>query len=167
MPTKKKVATKKKTNVRSVNEIIKRIKETQEEIFGFQPEVLVNYLPHPEASKFLKDPPEAKHWNKVKFPLTREKALDEMSNYMIFALEKARDHRGLSASRSISKMQAWLWLLKDDEKINWDNYENYGVPILQQICALYKLPFPVDNEEMVNMSRGNKCTPDCESCGRG
>lgn len=56
---------------------------------------------------------------------------------MPFAIEKAMDGRGLSASRSISKMQAWVFALGETDAINWERYADYGRPILRQICERY------------------------------
>lgn len=69
-----------------------------------------------------------------------------MGKYMEFAWDKVADQRGISASRSIEKMQEWAWLLGDDEVVAWCNdlalYPQYGAPILGRICEKYGFPIP-------------------------
>jgi len=65
-----------------------------------------------------------------------------------FGWGKVRNHRGLSADRTILKMKAWLWLLGDDEleafAADYANYPQYGAPILKAICEKYDFPIPED-----------------------
>jgi len=60
---------------------------------------------------------------------------------MPFAWEKANGCRGISASRSLRHMVAWLWLDGQDEFLEkWNDlrdYEYYGKPQLIAICELY------------------------------
>jgi hypothetical protein len=82
---------------------------------------------------------------------------------MAFAWGKARDHRGISASRSVEKMRTWVWLLDDPEITA--NYQNYGAPILRAICERYGFPIP-DGDDMRRMSEGEPCRDGCdEGCG--
>lgn len=98
---------------------------------------------------------------------TDEKVLKAMTDYMDFAVGKAVGHRGLSAGRSIDHYRAWVWLLGDEhfDAIDWENYTNYGAPILAQIAERYDIPVPAD-DDFVNMSKGLPCEPKCYSgCG--
>lgn len=74
-------------------------------------------------------------------PLTEETIIEEMRSYMGFALGKARNERGISASRSVWKYVQWLWVLEDEELLAFaeddDNYPMYGMPVLQKICDKY------------------------------
>lgn len=74
-------------------------------------------------------------------PLTQEAIIEEMRSYMEFALGKAYNERGISASRSVWKYVQWLWVLEDEELLDYaeddDNYPMYGLPILQKICTKY------------------------------
>lgn len=73
-------------------------------------------------------------------PLTREAIIGDMREYMKFALKKARDERGLSASRSAWKYKQWLWVLEDDEfNSDLDNYQDYGLGVLRAINKKYSL----------------------------
>lgn len=71
-------------------------------------------------------------------PLTREKVIAEMQDYIDFAFMKARDQRGISAERSIWKFRKWLWLLEDDEITNF-GYNDYGIALLTRIAEKYGL----------------------------
>ena len=69
---------------------------------------------------------------------TDENIIAKIKDYMDFALGKALNHRGISASRSIEKFTEWLWLLNRPditEKFEEAKYENYGVPQLKVICS--------------------------------
>jgi hypothetical protein len=145
-------------------EIINKIKQHENDMFGFIADDLVIYLPFDKARQFLDrdyiEDVEVK--NKKYEQQSQDKVIGVIRDYMNFALMKAEDHRSLSATRSIEHFKAWVWLLGDEDKIDWDNYRNYGVPILKQICQLYKITFPVDNSCLLNMSLGKKCRKDCD-----
>ena len=97
-------------------------------------------------------------------PLTRTQVLADMKRYMgTFGWDKAMNHRGLSAGRTIEKMRAWAWLLGDEElerKIDETPYPWYGAPILKAICLHLGWPIP-DEPFIVKMMNGERC-PDCE-----
>lgn len=160
--------------MKTIEEIVQRCRDKGEEVFDFTVAALGEYLPFDMVKEFLsedvlKESDIEKKWNEEDYTeLTRENVINDILDYMEFALEKAESHRGLSANRSISRMNAWVWVLGDEDKIDWDNYANYGVPILKQICELYGYDFPMDNKVLVNMSEGRKCKDDCEEgCGKG
>lgn len=148
-------------------EIVARIKEDQgNSQFGFANEVLSIYLPWELAKEFYGPGTEEKSFDEWKRELCKEHVENCIKTYMAeYGWDKAQNHRGLSASRTVEKMRHWLWLLDDDKKINWDNYKNYGCPILKQICELYNLPIP-DSEDLRLMAQGKPCTlKPCLGCG--
>jgi hypothetical protein len=136
-----------------------------EGIFSFGREALIQFVPFDHAKEFLKPEITREEWDKDVTPLNRETVVEQIKDYMTFAWGKVENHRGLSASRSVSKMQAWLWLLGDEGKIDWDNYSQYGAPILSEICKLYGLPIP-DNTFVANMIKGELCGS-YDGCGCG
>ena len=179
--------------VRSPEEVEARIRELLERedkgplgafLVSFELESLVEFLPFENAKRLdvVKEGIGPKRWDRVRKPLTREAVLEAIRDYMPFAVGKALDHRGISANRSVSRMQAWLWLLGDDEKVAWLHYANYGAPILKAICELYgwKLEELMTEiaggspawarrqlERFERMAAGKPCRPDCnEGCGR-
>lgn len=156
---------------RTDQEIVARIKEVEAEgldIFGTEVGDLMNYLPFDLARPWLQYHVTLDQWEKVRQPYTRESVLKEMKDYMSFAVDKATNHRGLSASRSISHYKAWVWLLGDTdfETVDWEAFQNYGCPILALIAETYEIP--VDrSEDFENMVLGRSCRPGCiEGCGR-
>jgi hypothetical protein len=158
--------------MRTPQEIVDRIKKVQpDDMFGFQLGDLLPYLPWEQAKEFLNEEGkkefEGGKW-KYEEP-TKENITKVVREYMEFALGKAENHRGLSAGRSIEHFKAWIWLLGDEDygAINWDEYENYGAPILRQVCERYGIPFPMDNKGLERMSRGLSCREGCdEGCGK-
>ena len=157
------------TEVEAFENIVEAVKkESKLDLFGVTADLLI-YLPYEYAKELLKPEVTEEEWNKKVKPLTRENVIKEMEEYMEFALNKARDHRGISASRSIEHYRMWLFLLKDYETlafINEDrNYQNYGCPMLKKICDKYSFQYP-PIQEMYRMADGLPCVPGCTmGCG--
>lgn len=154
--------------MQNFEKIIARIKETQDDFFNESSDLLI-YLPYIHAKEFLKENYTEEKWSKTVKRLNEEIVISEMKEYMPFALEKASNHRGLSASRSIEHFQNWLFLLGDDELLNFSqqggNYTNYGCPILKKICQKYGFEYP-SSLEMQRMAEGKPCVDNCEEgCG--
>ena len=154
--------------MRTREEIIKELRlPPAGDLFGFRAGVVIAYLDFEKAKEFLNPEVKAEDWKQL--PLIEEVAIVEMREYMDFAWGKVRDHRGISASISVEKMEAWLWLLGDDEtlrKVQQARYENYGAPKLAVVCDRYGFPIP-EEDWARNMIASEKCCPDCEEgCGR-
>lgn len=156
------------TPLRSQQEILDRIEEIKKlDFFGTERSDLALHLLYDNAKEFLKPDVDKESWDRE--VRGRRAVLDEMRDYMTFALGKIEDHRGLSAGRSISHFRAWLWLLNDDELLEFsyvtENYRNYGAPILRRIGEKYGIALP--NESWFeNMSYGLPCKLNCEDgCG--
>jgi hypothetical protein len=138
-------------------------------MFGFEREVWFRYVDFEHAKPLLKPAVKPKDWSGEK--QDDAAVLAEMRDYAAFGWEKIENHRGLSASRTVEKMQAWLWLLgttQADELIRFagvdENYPMYGAPILAAICAAYDFPIP-DNEAVRRMRQGKPCVEGCrEGC---
>ena len=152
--------------MRTQQEIVDRMK-AESSIFAFGSEVLAGYLELEHLRPFCKrDADLADH---KPSPLTSEHVLAEMRGYMEFAWGKALGHRSISASRSVEKFAAWLWLLGDDEMFSFaeadSTYAQYGVPVLKAISVKYGFPFP-DGPAVARMAQGLPCTAGCvEGCG--
>lgn len=157
------------SQVRSQAEIVEHYRATQkDDVLGFTAEALLLFLDAAQFREFSRPDADLSDWDPQE--LTRESVLEIMRQYMVFAWEKACGHRGISASRSIAKMAAWLWLLRDDEMAafatNDANYPQYGVPILKAICDKYDFPIP-DDPAVGRMARGLPCCDDCDAgCGQ-
>lgn len=122
---------------RTQQEIVSRINERQDgDFFGFETRDYAEYLDKEHIKPYLKDGVDPEVWQ------TCEKEPEQqIREYMTFAWEKANGQRGLSASRSIAHMTAWLWLAGEDELATWcddeRNYYYYGKPILERVCDHY------------------------------
>lgn len=152
--------------MKTIEEIIVRCQES-DDFFGFDQEVLLPFLPAEKAKPYLREDADLSGWKQC--PLEAEVVIKQMREYMDFAWGKVEDHRGLSANRSISKMQAWLWLLEDNETLSFaqksSNYPQYGAPILWRICKKYGFAIP-DGDDVANMAQGKPCVYGCEyGCG--
>jgi len=150
--------------MRTREEVIEKMRETIAVPFSFWPQVLAEYLTFEESTPFLKDGADPAGWPDPK-PLTRNSIINEMREYMTFAWDKVRDHRGISACRSVEKMSAWLWLMNDDLDLERFPHEQYGAPRLKAVCDKFGFPVP-NGADLVNMINGEPCEPDCEQgCG--
>lgn len=156
--------------MRTQEEILEKVAEKREpfdDFFGTIRADLIYGLTYENAKPYLTEgaTPET-----FKPTLTDEEVIRAVLEYLDFAWGKATGHRGLSASRSIDHMRAWMWLLGDQEMLDFiesgGNYENYGAPILKRIGDKYGYKGVLD-QFALNMAAGKKCHADCnEGCGR-
>lgn len=151
------------TCTRTQDEIIARFGEISPttDFLGTERTDLLGALDAEHLAPFLKDPEAAKEH-------VPADPLEEIRKYMPFAIEKALGHRGIAASRSVDHMRAWVWLLGDEqyEAIDWEDFPQYGMPILSSIASLLEIDLP-DDERVRRMARGDYCEADgCyEGCG--
>lgn len=151
--------------MRTPEEILARIAEVEaqdDDLFGTERYDLIQALPFDRARPWLKADATAAEWPQS----TEESVRLEAIAYLTFAYGKASGHRGLSASRSLSHYRAWLWLLGILPE-DWDDlpYAMYGVPALFAAARALGQELPTD-EDLVRMSQGKRCEPDCYSgCG--
>lgn len=119
---------------RTQEEIVNRIESRKKnDMFGFEWQEYLSYLDYEHAKPYLKDGLTEQEWQEHLSTVAHPKTV--MINYMPFAWEKANSCRGISAWRSLSHYQAWLWLDGDEEL--WptlDDYQYYGKPQLVEIC---------------------------------
>lgn len=150
--------------LRTMDEVAAHVAEHWEQFFDFEGEVCVGYLPYEYASPYVRDGVTAEQWAEDVAPYTEERLRADMAAYMEFAWGKAENHRGLSASRSVSKIRAWVWLLGDEAVLHAMDtapYPGYGAPKLAAVCRAYDLPIP-QSAAVQNMIQGLKCRPDCD-----
>ena len=128
----------------------------------FEAEALSQFLDYDEASSIRRPGCTREEWGESQ-PLTRDGVLAVMRDYAEFGWGKVADHRGISAERTIVKMQAWLWLLGEgdlDARVEVAGYAMYGAPKLALICEAFGFPIP-DDEDVRRMIDGRPCGPDC------
>lgn len=158
--------------MRTPEQIVHRMQHQQdldEDLLGFKAEVLVSFLTFDQAKPLLKPDTNPENWTEVS-PLTEDEVLRQMRNYMIFAWQKAIDHRGISASRSVEKIGEWLWLLEEESVIVGVPYPQYGVPLLLKVCEAFEFQIPTvagGPDVIARMGRGEPCERACQNgCGR-
>lgn len=154
--------------MRTQDEIV-AFMEANNDFLNFTTDALIGYLDFAHAKSFLSlkegEGTTEEDWK----PLTEESVRQELRAYMAFAWGKVEDHRSISASRSIDKLTAWVWLLGNDktvEKVKEAGYAQYGAPKLAVICKAYDLPIP-KSKEVQRMIQGKSCHVGCEEgCGQ-
>jgi hypothetical protein len=160
--------------VRTDDEILKRIEELTEgksDPFGWTTAELFASLTWEGAlrSGLLKEGVKEESWGNDR--VTDQQVSQYAIEYLSFAIGKAAGHRSLSAARSYSHYQAWMWLLEKYDEVDWTNYAQYGAPILLQIASLLgedAMKVWSDNSSvgLVRMAEGLPCRSDCEDgCG--
>lgn len=155
--------------LRTPEEIVVEIKASRG-FLDFTLDALLHYLPFEHAREFLKEGTTAAEWAEATKSTDRtvEGVMAEARAYAAFAWSKVEDHRGISASRSIDKMSAWVWLLSDDDllaKVEAAPYPQYGAPKLKAICEGLGFPVP-DSKEIDRMCKGKACHRGCANgCG--
>lgn len=147
---------------RSQKEIVDRIEEIKSgDVFGFESEVLISALDFPYAKIYLKEGITEEEWKELTDDAPP--VFEQMRTYMEFAIGKAQDHRGISASRSVMKLNGWTWLL-GCEPIE-SPYAQYGAPILKALCERHGFDWP-DDEDINRMAEGKPCHVGCcDGCG--
>jgi hypothetical protein len=155
--------------MRTQEELVAKIREEMKKFLGFGAEVLLPYLDYAHAKEFIKPEITEEKWNENPIDTSEEQARKDMADYMKFAWDKVADHRGISANRSVDKMEAWAWLLgRDDVVAAMDEapYENYGAPKLAAVCRMMDFPIP-EEQSIQNMISSLDCCPGCDmGCGR-
>lgn len=130
--------------MRTPEEIMARMEAIEnEDWLGFERTDLVIRLPWPAVRPYLNDEAVAKYdAGEEKWEPCTSDPIQEIRDYMDFAWDKANNCRGISASRSISHLRAWLWLAGEDEfieRLDMENYDHYGKPQLRAICERFEI----------------------------
>jgi len=104
---------------------------------GFDREALARFLSFEEARPWMKPDATADGWP-APLPRTREASLAEAVDYIQrVGIDKAVNHRGISANRTVEKLRVLCWLAGDEEAVkicDTEPYPNYGAPILRALC---------------------------------
>lgn len=147
---------------RTPAEIVARMRDNAD-VFGFAAEVLLAFVGSPDCDELLKPEFKGKQVAEVR---TVEHAMACARDYYRFAWGKVLDHRGISASRSITKLAAWMWVAGRDDLAALlhrdDLYTPYGAPALKALGAALGWPWPEDDEQARRMAAGEPCRPYCD-----
>lgn len=152
---------------RTQNDILARMLAVAEnDFFGWRREVLLPALDHEHARPFISDSVTEKDWTKLQAEFRLE---DDARSYLTFAIDKALNHRGISAERSVDKMTEYAWLMERDDVVaamDAAEYKQYGVPKLKAFADGLGWPWPANDAELARMAEGLPCSPSCEGgCG--
>lgn len=133
------------------------------DVFGFALEATCEFMPFDVVGERLREGVDKDEWDKGVIELNRENVLARLTEYMAtYGWPKCQDHRGISASRTIMKVSAWLYAMEFDPKeVTREDYAPYGAPMLARVCERLGLPIPQD-EETQRMISGQDCMPGCE-----
>lgn len=158
---------------------IERVAQTVDDFFGSQRQELTHALTFESAKPFLVEGATSAMWDAAKPYLTDEDVRVAAADYLDFAIGKALNHRGLSASRSISHFLGWAFLLGGEEarqQIEDAEYTNYGAPQLEKAAEVLGIreawvkhadPNTEGGAQLLNMAKGLPCEEDCDAgCGR-
>ena len=152
--------------LRTPAEIVDKLRRRRQvNVLGHVPLVLAIHLSAHDIQEFIAVDPHV--WTPRS--MTNDGLVAEMREYMMFAWKRVREHDGMSGTRSVEKMGAWLWLLGDDEAWRYTDaachYRPYGAPVLAYICARYGFPIP-EGDDLTRMAAGLPCEPGCRNgCG--
>jgi hypothetical protein len=133
---------------RTEEELEAKLKEENKGFMSFGLDPLFGVIPLKLAKPYINKETYTKYesgedtWETLIF----EQVVREFLEYMVFAWGKAFDEKGLSASRSIIKLSAWLWLLGRDDLMQIidddDRYKPYGAPALIDVCVELNIKVP-------------------------
>lgn len=155
--------------LKTQQEIIERYKQQSKQFMWIGgANFLLQTLTAQNAKQFLKDNADLSKWEQI-IP-TKDYIIEQIANYVPFAIDKIDNHRGLSTNRSIQHMAEWLWFLGDSETLTFaedeGNYQNYGAPVLAEICKKYNIEAPTE-EWFLNMASGQPCGRKwCDGCSK-
>lgn len=141
------------------------IRKSGDDIFGFRQEALLDAMTYETAAStgLLKEGVDASDW-------TEPDVAHTARWYLAFAIGKAVDHRGISASRSVEKLSEWLWCLGEDElaaRFDAADYPQYGAPKLAMLAQAWGVEHDhADDPGWQRMVKGLPCQPICDAgCG--
>lgn len=158
--------------MKTMEDLVKRHGE-RHDMLGFDAEAVGKFLDYdaalqcvrPDKQEDFKAKVSREEWAREEIKLTRENVIEVMREYMAeYGWDKAANHRGISANRTIIKMSAWLWILEDEDtlrELKDTPYAQYGAPKLALICKKYDFPIPGDSG-IQSMIRGEPCRPGCD-----
>ncbi len=137
--------------------------------FGFDREAMVPFLTFEEAKPWLKEDAKEENWSDA-LPRTREAILGEIADYLNrVGFDKAVNHRGISAGRTVEKLRALCWLMEDDEAVRLCDaapYANYGAPILKAVAEHlgidWKAELAIDDIAIFEAQARGEICPACK-----
>lgn len=155
--------------IRTQDEILARF-ESADDFLGWAREVLIEAMDADTVRRYNPDATIGTDWTAWSAGDVETNA----RNYLDFAIEKAINHRGLSAERSVAKLREFAWLLGRDDVVaamGAAEYPQYGVPQVKAFADGMGWPFKAEQgweqTALDRMAQGMPCADDCdEGCGQ-
>lgn len=131
---------------------------------GFRTGALVEAMEYETARDLVKEGVGPDDWQAPDVAKTARE-------YLKFAVGKAMNHRGISASRSIEKLEEWLWVLDEHallQRFEAAEYPQYGAPKLAVLIEAWNIQHDDSTDQgWIRMMQGLPCSEDCmEGCSR-
>lgn len=157
---------------RTQDEILARAVEiAEEDMFGMGREILLGRLDFAHVAALLPTDTRPEQWDAVvrDLPVLPVTA----STYLAFAMDRACDHKGISAHRSMITLREVAWLAGLDDVVQAmadAPFKNYGVPKLRAFAygaGLQDVWHEHETPELRRMAVGAPCQDGClDGCGR-
>ncbi|TWJ25120.1 hypothetical protein [Micromonospora endolithica] len=162
--------------MRSPQDIAARIHvihASDDDLFGFAEEVLMEALDFEHAQQFCDPATTAAQWDQQRW--SRHSDTENYARwYLDLPIGKILDHRSGSASRSVTKLAELAWLLGHDDvaaAMAATGYPMYGAPKVSVFAAGLGWPItdlvddPGDRQMLSRMAKDLQCSPD--GCTQG
>lgn len=131
---------------------------------------LLVYSEYDTVKDLFRDPPTKEAWE------ADNKGEEDILGMFAHACDKARNHRGISASIGHARALNIAWLIGDDvfsQRVADLDYQNYGAAALRSIAERLGGKFQEaydrwnGHDALTNMAEGHPCWPGCdEGCGQ-
>ena len=119
--------------MRTQDEILEQLTVIEKgDVLGFGRSVLIDFLDYEHAAPFLKEEVTKAEWDEVR----KDEPLAEIRDYLPFAWEKANNYHGISAYRSLVKIEQWAWMSGNEELMRMVNSDSYGAYGKNQLRAV-------------------------------
>lgn len=90
--------------------------------------------------------------------LTEQNVLKHLAKDLNFAFEKALNRRDISSSLMFDVIKMWMWVLDDEELMDFNSYAMYGLPLYKAVAIKYNLPNQIGDDS----GDESKYEEDCE-----
>lgn len=108
---------------------------------------VIRYIKFNDIKDLLKDDVDESEWNKTILDFTEENVLNQLSDDLEFAFEKALNKRGLSAGIMYETIKTYMYILEDEELLDFSDYAQYGLPLFKAVAVKYDFENPIGDDD--------------------